>query len=178
MIKDAPILWFTGLSGAGKTTISKAVKENLVRQGKQVERLDGDEVRATLSADLGFGRSDRDLQVKRIGWAANLLARNGIVVLVSVISPYRESREAVIGSFARGFEVYVDAPLDVVESRDTKGLYRRARMGEISGFTGIDDPYEQPEFPDLHLNTDNVKLTDSVQEVLTLLVKEGVIDTF
>lgn len=178
MIKDAPVLWFTGLSGAGKTTISNAVKENLLRQGRQVEHLDGDEVRATLSADLGFSRSDRDLQVKRIGWAANLLARNGVLVLVSVISPYRESRQTVIGSFVRGFEVYVDAPLEVVERRDTKGLYKRARLGEISGFTGIDDPYEEPQFPDLHLNTNNFTLEDSVEEVLTLLVKEGVIDHF
>lgn len=176
MVNDAPILWFTGLSGAGKTTIATAVKDYLVKRDVLVEHLDGDEVRATLSSDLGFARSDRDLQVKRIGWAANLLSRNGILVLVSAISPYRESREAALSSAARGFEVYVDAPLSVVEARDTKGLYKKARSGEITGFTGIDDPYENPEFPALHLNTDTKELADSVEEVLTLLAKERVID--
>lgn len=176
MSQDAPVLWFTGLSGAGKTTISKLVKEFLEESGVPVEHLDGDEVRATLSTDLGFSRKDRDLQISRIGWIANLLARNGVVVLVSAISPYQESRDAVISTFQRGLEVFVDAPLEVVEERDTKGLYKKARLGEIRGFTGIDDPYEHPEFPALHLNTGGVSISDSVDEVITLLRKEGVLN--
>lgn len=175
MTSDSPVLWFTGLSGAGKTTVARAVKARLLEKGVPVEHLDGDEVRATLSSDLGFSRKDRDLQVQRIGWVANLLARNGVLVIVSAISPYRESRDAVLASLARPLEVYVDAPLSVVEQRDTKGLYKKARAGEITGFTGVDDPYEHPEFPALHLRTDTSELFESVEEVMTLLAKEGVL---
>lgn len=177
MANDGPVLWFTGLSGAGKTTIANGVKNQLLGRGVKVEHLDGDEIRATLSSDLGFSRAHRDLQVSRIAWIANLLARNGIVILVSAISPYRESRETAIKSFARGFEIFVDAPLAVVESRDTKGLYQKARSGEISGFTGIDDPYEEPGFPILRLNTDGVELSESIEEVLNLLVKEEILES-
>ncbi|TAN30626.1 MAG: adenylyl-sulfate kinase [Actinomycetota bacterium] len=172
MVEHAPVLWFTGLSGAGKTTIAKEVQSNLLRQNVKAELLDGDEVRETLSSDLGFSKQDRDLQVNRIAFVANLLAKNGIVVLVSAISPYRDSRESAINSFARGFEIFVDAPLPVLEQRDTKGLYSRARLGEIKNLTGVDDPYEKPEFPALHLNTDGVQLFESVGEVLNLLIKE------
>lgn len=173
----APVLWFTGLSGAGKTTIAKQVYNYLVNKEIKVELLDGDEIRSSLSSDLGFSRADRDLQVQRISWVANLLSRNNVVVLVSAISPYRQAREKAISLLARGVEVFVDAPLAVVEQRDTKGLYKKARAGEIKGFTGIDDPYEIPEFPDIHINTANKSLSDSVEEVLTFLVKENVIDS-
>lgn len=176
MGSDAPVLWFTGLSGAGKTTIARAVKAEFEARGIRVEMLDGDEVRATLSSDLGFTKEHRDLQVGRIAWVASLLARNEVVVLVSAISPYRDSRSDALGSFARGFEIFVDAPLEVVEERDTKGLYQKARLGEIKGFTGIDDPYEKPLQPDLHLNTDVADISESVAEVLRLLSKENVID--
>ena len=175
MVKDAPVLWFTGLSGAGKTTIAREVHTHLLRRDVRAELLDGDELRATLSSDLGFSKEDRDLQVKRIAFVANLLSKNGIVVLVSAISPYRDSREGAINSFERGFEIFVDAPLSVLERRDTKGLYRQARLGEIKNLTGVDDPYERPEFPALHLNTDGAQITGSVEEVLTLLIKEGAI---
>ncbi len=175
MAEHAPVLWFTGLSGAGKTTIAKEVQANLIRHDVRAELLDGDEVRATLSSDLGFSKKDRDLQVKRIAFVANLLAKNGIVVLVSAISPYRDSRDSAISSFARGYEIFVDAPLPVLERRDTKGLYRRARLGEIKNLTGVDDPYERPEFPALHLDTDGTQLFGSVEEVLDLLVKEGTV---
>lgn len=178
MRSSSPVLWFTGLSGAGKTTIAMAVRDRLIAEDIRVEVLDGDEVRATLSADLGFTRADRNLQVKRIAWVANLLARNGITVLVSAISPYRYSREEAISSFERGFEIFVDASLRVVEERDTKGLYYKARQGEITGFTGIDDPYEKPIFPNLHLKTENSDVADAVNEVLLLLEKEGVVDSF
>ena len=175
MAEHAPVLWFTGLSGAGKTTIAKEVQANLARHDVRVELLDGDELRATLSSDLGFSKNDRDLQVKRIAFVANLLAKNGILVLVSAISPYRDSRARAINSFSRGFEVFVDAPLAVLEQRDTKGLYRRARLGEIKNLTGIDDPYERPEFPELHLDTEDTELFRSVEDVLTLLEKEGAV---
>jgi len=172
---DTPVIWFTGLSGAGKTTIATEVRAEILKRGQKAELLDGDEIRVTLSSDLGFTRTDRDKQVKRIAWVANLLARNGIIALVSAISPYRASRDAAIASFRRGFEIFVDASLPVLEQRDTKGLYRRARLGELTNLTGIDDPYERPEFPALCLNTDSTRLADSVEEVLTLLSKESVI---
>ncbi len=175
MVKDAPVLWFTGLSGAGKTTIAREVQTHLLSRDVRAELLDGDELRATLSSDLGFSKEDRDLQVKRIAFVANLLSKNGIVVLVSAISPYRDSREGAINSFERGFEIFVDASLPVLERRDTKGLYRRARLGEIKNLTGVDDPYERPEFPALHLNTDGARIIESVEEVLTLLIKEGTV---
>ncbi len=176
MADHAPVLWFTGLSGAGKTTIAKEVQADLLKHGVKTELLDGDEVRATLSSDLGFSKKDRDLQVQRIAFVANLLAKNGIVVLVSAISPYRDSRNGAIGSFARGFEIFVDAPLPVLERRDTKGLYRRAQLGEVKNLTGVDDPYERPEFPALRLDTDGTQISGSVEEVLTLLAKEGIVD--
>ena len=175
MTEHAPVLWFTGLSGVGKTTIARGVQSTLLRQNVKAELLDGDEVRATLSSDLGFSKKDRDLQVERIAFVANILSKNGIVVLVSAISPYRDSRESAINSFARGFEIFVDAPLPVLEQRDTKGLYRRARLGEIKNLTGVDDPYERPEFPALRLDTGGTQLFESVEEVLTLLVKEGTV---
>lgn len=178
MPSSAPVLWFTGLSGAGKTTVAKEVYKFLNTKGVKVELLDGDEIRSSLSSDLGFSRADRDLQVQRIAWVANLLSRNDVVVLVSAISPYREAREKALTSVARGIEIFVDAPLEVVETRDTKGLYKKARAGEITGFTGIDDPYEKPEFPDIHINTAISTLEDSVEEVLTQLIKEKVIDSF
>ncbi|NNN19027.1 MAG: adenylyl-sulfate kinase [Acidimicrobiaceae bacterium] len=174
MVATAPVLWFTGLSGAGKTTIAKEVQNKLQDKDILVELLDGDEVRCALSPDLGFSKDDRDLQVKRLAWVANLLANNGIVVLVSAISPYKESRERAIKSFANGFEIFVDAPLPVLETRDTKGLYRRAKSGEIRNLTGIDDPYDKPDVPDLRLDTDGVDLSRSVEDVLALLIKEGI----
>lgn len=142
-------VWFTGLSGSGKTTISRAVETKLAQHGDRVELLDGDLVRQTLTKDLGFSRADREENIRRIGFVANLLTRNGVIVLVSAISPYRVVRQEVrqaIGSF---IEVYVNAPLEVCEQRDVKGLYRRARAGEIKQFTGIDDPYEPPLVPEI-----------------------------
>jgi adenylylsulfate kinase len=147
-------VWFTGLSGAGKTTINQRLEEKLRWHGYRVEVLDGDVVRQNLTKGLGFSKEDRDENIRRIGFVAHLLTRNGVIVLVSAISPYREIRDEVkkrIGDFV---EVYVNAPLAVCEGRDVKGLYKKARAGEIKHFTGIDDPYEPPVNPDVECHTD------------------------
>lgn len=162
-------LWFTGLSGAGKTTISAAVAEKLRSQGYKLEILDGDIVRQNLTKGLGFSKEDRDENIRRIGFVAHLLTRNDVIVVVSAISPYREIREEVrkrIGDFV---EVFVNAPLAVCESRDVKGLYKRARAGEIKAFTGIDDPYEPPLEPEVECRTDKEELEESVAKVFDKL---------
>ena len=159
-------VWFTGLSGAGKSTLSRGVHDALAAQGYRIEILDGDEVRQHLTKGLGFSREDRDENVRRIGYVANLLTRNGVIVLAAAISPYRAARGEVRAMVGRFLEVYVNAPLDVCESRDPKGLYRRARRGELSGFTGVDDPYEAPENPDLECRTDLETVDESVAKVL------------
>ncbi len=166
-------VWFTGLSGSGKTTISKAVAENLQSRGCKLEVLDGDIVRQNLTKGLGFSKEDRDENIRRIGFVSHLLTRNGVIVLVSAISPYRDIRGEVrqrIGDFV---EVYVNAPLEVCEERDVKGLYERARAGQIKGFTGIDDPYEAPENPEIECRTDLEELTESVEKVLQKLTEMG-----
>lgn len=162
-------VWLTGLPSAGKTTIALALAERLRQEGERVEVLDGDEVRTNLTADLGFSRSDRIENVRRIGYVAHLLARNGVTVLVPVIAPYAESREAVRArhrSTATPFlEVHVATPLDVCVDRDVKGLYARQRSGELRGLTGVDDPYEPPTAPEVRLFTQ----TQSVPESVTVL---------
>jgi adenylylsulfate kinase len=168
-------VWFTGLSGAGKTTLSCWVAEQLRTNGRRVEILDGDEVRRTLTRGLGFSKQDRDENIRRIGYVAHLLARNGVIVLVAVISPYRAVREEVrrlIGDF---IEVYVNAPLEVCEQRDHKGLYRKARAGELKGFTGIDDPYEPPLAPEVECRTDLETVEESGAKVLAALRERGYI---
>ncbi len=173
MIQETGLtVWFTGLSGAGKTTISRAVAEQLRRQGRKVEVLDGDVVREFLTKGLGFSREDRDENVRRIAFVASLLTRNGVIVLVSAISPYRQMREHVrqlIGNFV---EVYVQAPLAVCEQRDVKGLYKKARAGQIKNFTGIDDPYEPPEQPEVLCPTDQETVEESVARVMRHLEVE------
>jgi bifunctional enzyme CysN/CysC len=162
-------LWFTGLSGAGKTTISRAVEERLVARGYQVESLDGDIVRKHLSKGLGYSREDREENIRRIGFVARLLARNGVIVTVAAISPYRATRDEVRRSIGEFVEVYVNAPLEVCERRDEKGLYRQARAGQIRGFTGIDDPYEPPLAPEVECRTDRESVEESVERVLRAL---------
>ncbi|MFN3361902.1 MAG: adenylyl-sulfate kinase [Pseudanabaenaceae cyanobacterium] len=163
-------LWFTGLSGAGKTTISQRVGEHLRQQGKKVEILDGDIVRQHLTRDLGFSKADRDENIYRIGFVAHLLCRNGVYVLVAAISPYADARQKVREMIGRNFlEIYVNSPLAVCEARDVKGLYKKARAGEIKHFTGIDDPYEPPTNPDLECRTDRETIEESVRKVLQLL---------
>ncbi len=164
-------VWFTGLSSAGKSTIGKAVFEKLWARGYKVEWLDGDAVRQNLSKGLGFNKEDRDENVRRIGFVAELLTRNGVVALVSLISPYRAVREEVKRRIGNFLEVYVHAPLEICEQRDVKGLYRRARAGEIPAMTGIDDPYEPPLAPDLECRTDRETAAESVAKVIEAIEK-------
>jgi adenylylsulfate kinase len=169
----AATLWFTGLSGAGKSTIANALAPRLRALGKRVEILDGDEIRENLSKGLTFSRQDRDINIARIGWVAHLLTRNGVFVITAAISPYRETREknrALIKDFV---EVYIATPLEVCEERDVKGLYKKARAGEIKEFTGVSDPYEPPLNPEVTCVTQNESLEESVQKVLDGLVRLG-----
>lgn len=159
-------LWFTGLSGAGKTTISQEVEKELIAQGYKVEVLDGDVVRENLTKGLGFSKPDRDENVRRIGFVAQLLTRNGVIVIVSAISPYRNIRDEVRNRIGDFVEVYVNAPLAVCEERDVKGLYKKARSGEIKTFTGISDPYEPPMNPEVECRTDLETLQESVSKVM------------
>jgi len=169
-------VWFTGLSGAGKTTISKLVEQHLRAAAYPVESLDGDIVRQNLTKGLGFSKEDRDENIRRIGFVAHLLSRNGVIVLVSAISPYREVRDAVRERIGDFIEVYVNAPLKVCEQRDVKGLYAKARRGEIRGFTGIDDPYEAPLKPEVECRTDVEKATDSAGKVIAALVNRSYVE--
>ncbi|WP_407539172.1 adenylyl-sulfate kinase [Deinococcus radiomollis] len=165
MSRSGRVIWFTGLSGAGKSTLASALHARLAAQGVPTELLDGDAVRENLSKGLGFSKADRDTNVRRIAFVAGLLARHGVTVLVSAISPYRDTRDAVLAELPGALEVFVDAPLTVVTERDVKGLYVRAIAGEIAHFTGVSDPYEAPINPDLHLRTDVL----SVEECLSQL---------
>jgi adenylylsulfate kinase len=147
------IVWFTGLSGSGKSTLAQAVHARLLSVGRASEILDGDIVRTHLCKGLGFSREDRIENIRRIAFVGNLLARHGVTVLVPVIAPYRSIRAEVRHSAHAYLEVYVNAPLEICEQRDPKGLYRRARAGEIANFTGLDDPYEVPESPEIECQT-------------------------
>lgn len=168
-------LWLTGLPSAGKTTVANALADRLRGEGVAVEVLDGDEVRTHLSAGLGFSRADRDTHVTRIGFVAELLARNGVVVLVPVIAPYAQTREQVRELHAaRGtgyLEVHLSTPVEVCADRDVKGLYAKAFRGEISSMTGVDDPYEVPSTPDLRIDTSAVELDDAVAALADLLAR-------
>ncbi len=166
-------IWFTGLSGSGKSTIAHALEAELRRQGYGLEILDGDIVRTNLTKGLGFSREDRDENIRRIGFVSHLLTRNGVIVLVSAISPYRDIRDEVRERIDDFVEVYVDAPLEVCEGRDVKGLYKRARAGEIKQFTGIDDPYEPPLNPEVHCHTDAETVEESVAKVMAKLMELG-----
>jgi len=172
-------LWMSGLSGSGKSTIAVALEQVLLQRGKHAYRLDGDNVRHGLNKNLGFSPDDRAENIRRIGEVAKLFADGGIITIASFISPYTADRDSVRKLHDEGdlpfFEVYVDAPLDVAESRDPKGLYKKARAGEIKGFTGIDDPYEEPSQPELHLRTDQLSIEESVQKLLNLLDERGLL---
>lgn len=164
-------IWLTGLSGAGKTTITQALEKKLRDSGYRLEVLDGDVVRTNLTKGLGFSKEDRDTNIRRIGFVSHLLTRNGVIVLVSAISPYRTIREEVKQTIGDFLEVFVNAPLAVCEGRDVKGLYAKARSGEIKGFTGIDDPYEPPTHPDVECRTDLEELDESVDTIWQKLVE-------
>ena len=170
-------LWFTGLSGAGKTTISEIVEKELRDRGSRVEVLDGDVVRENLSKGLGFSKEDRDINIRRIGFVAELLARNGVKVITAAISPYRSVRDEVRGLVGDHFlEVYIATPLDVCEDRDVKGLYAKARSGALKGFTGIDDPYEPPRSPEIEIATEGETPEESAARIIDVLEARGYLD--
>ena len=169
------ILWFTGLSGSGKSTLASYLTPILQERGIKVEVLDGDEVRTNLSKGLGFSKEDRDTNIRRIGYVANLLARNGVCAITAAISPYAHVRDEVRGSAENFVEVYVECPLEVLEERDTKGLYRKARAGEIKNFTGISDPYEAPENAEVVVSTQDSSIEESAQVILDYLVSSGLL---
>lgn len=177
MTQRGVTIWFTGLSGAGKTTITGQVEAKLRADGYKLEVLDGDVVRENLTKDLGFSKEDRDENIRRIGFVSQLLTRNGVIVLVSAISPYRAVREEVKAKVGDFIEVFVNAPLAECERRDVKGLYKRARAGEIKAFTGIDDPYEPPLNPEVECRTDLEELDESVAKVLNKLEELGYLRT-
>ena len=176
-MSNGTVIWLTGLSGAGKTTLASALKNELTAAGHLVETLDGDEVRENLSRGLGFSKEDRDTNVRRIGFVARLLARNGVIVLASAISPYRQSRDDVrqsVESDAANFvEVFVRAPLAVLVERDVKGLYKKALAGEIKNFTGVSDPYEAPLAPDVTVDSSVETVEESAARILDHLLETG-----
>jgi len=169
-------LWFTGLSGSGKTTITTHLVKELRRRGSKLEVLDGDIVRENLSKGLGFSKEDRDTNIRRIAFVADLLSRNGVPVITAAISPYREIRdEARTKMGDRFIEIYTKAPLEVCEERDVKGLYAKARAGEIKEFTGISDPYEPPKNAELVIETDKQSPEESAQQILDYLEERQLI---
>jgi adenylylsulfate kinase len=171
-------LWFTGLSGAGKTTIAELVRPELERRGRLVEWLDGDEVREHLSKGLGFSKEDRDTNIDRIGWVASRLTRHGAAVIVSAISPYREARQSARGMIETNgtfVEVFVDASVEECARRDVKGLYEKAFKGEIKEFTGVSDPYEAPEHPEIRIESEHEEPHESAQRILQLLEERSLI---
>ncbi len=172
-------VWFTGLSGSGKSTIAMALEQVLTQQGKVAYVLDGDNVRHGLNKNLGFSAADRTENIRRIGEVAKLFGDAGLITITSFISPYRADRDLVRQLHDAGslpfLEVYIETPLEVAEKRDPKGLYKKARAGEIKGFTGIDDPYEAPQDPELVVRTDKLSVADSVKRVLDLLESRGLL---
>jgi adenylylsulfate kinase len=175
--QQAVVLWFTGLSGAGKSTVAGALEQALVARGSHTYLLDGDNVRHGLCADLGFSEADRTENLRRIGAVAGLMVDAGLIVLSAFISPLQSQRDAIRQALPPGkfIEVYVATSLEVCEQRDVKGLYQKARRGEIKNFTGISDPYEAPEHADIVLDTGLLSLEQSVQQLLQLLQNRGII---
>jgi len=169
------VIWMTGLSGAGKTTIALELLRQLDGRALRLERLDGDVVRESLTKDLGFSAEDRAKNIERVTFVAKLLSRNGVGCICSFISPYQAVRDHVRSETTNFLEVFVDAPLDVVIGRDVKGMYKKAIAGEIPNFTGISDPFEAPESPDIHLRTDQETVTESAGKIIAELEKRGLI---
>jgi adenylyl-sulfate kinase len=170
-------LWFTGLSGSGKTTASRIVAQILRDRGKKVEILDGDVVRTNLSKGLGFSKEDRDINIRRIGFVCHLLSRNGVVAIGAAISPYRAIRDenrALIGDF---IEVYARCPMETLIERDVKGMYKKALAGEIKGFTGVDDPYEAPETPEVIIDTDKETPEQSAAKIIARIEELGYLES-
>ncbi len=169
------VLWMTGLSGAGKTTIALILEEELKSRGCKFERLDGDVVRESLTRDLGFSKEDRDKNIERVSFVAKLLSRNEVGCVCSFISPYQAVRDMVRANTTNFMEVFIDAPLDVVIGRDVKGMYKKAIAGEIPNFTGISDPFEAPTNPDIHIHTDQETPEESARRILVYLEQHNLI---
>jgi len=173
-------IWFTGLSGSGKSTLSVALEERLYQMGCRTYRLDGDNVRTGLNRDLAFSPEDRIENIRRIGEVAKLFRDAGIINLTAFISPYRQDRDMARNLSQRDendfLEVFVDAPLDVCEQRDPKGLYKKARAGSIPNFTGISAPYEAPEYPEIHIRTDETSIEQGVDQIVAYLIEHGYIE--
>jgi len=167
------VLWFTGLPSSGKTTLARMIEQRLLERGLKVEVLDGDDVRTNLSKGLGYSKEDRDTNIRRVGYVCKLLSRNGVVAIASCISPYREVREEVRRDVGDFVEVYVKCPLDVLKERDIKGLYKKALRGEIKGFTGVDDPYEEPDNPEVVVETDKESPEESCNKIIDTLERLG-----
>src|SRR5437763_3557163 len=170
-------IWFTGLSGAGKSTLSEAIEERLKARGRNVEILDGDIVRTHLSKGLGFSREDRDTNIRRIAFVCNLLSRNGVICISAAIAPYSEARAWARREIGNFVEVYVKCPIDVCRQRDVKGLYKLADEGKIKGFTGVDDPYEEPDHPELVVETDKETVEESVSRIISKLEELGYLES-
>ena len=166
-------IWFTGLSGSGKSTLSEIIEQRLKERGCNVEILDGDIVRTHLSKGLGFSREDRDTNIKRIAFVASLLTRNGVVCISAAIAPYREAREWARREVGDFVEVYVKCPIEVCRQRDVKGLYKLVDEGKIKNFTGVDDPYEEPDHPDVVVESDKETPNESVTRIFTKLIELG-----
>jgi len=172
-MSHAYTLWFTGLSGSGKSTLAERVAKELRDRGQKVEVLDGDEVRTNLSKGLGFSKEDRDINIKRIGYVCHLLTRNGIWSVSAAISPYRDVRNfnrQLIGHF---IEIYVDCPLEKLAERDVKGLYKKALKGEVKNFTGVSDPYEPPESPEITVNSATETIEQSLAKIIGYLERQA-----
>ncbi|HXZ05628.1 MAG TPA: adenylyl-sulfate kinase [Ktedonobacteraceae bacterium] len=164
-------IWLTGLSGAGKSTLSSALEERLRAKERNVEVLDGDIVRTHLSKGLGFSREDRNTNIERIAFVCSLLSRNGVICISAAISPYSEAREWARKEIENFVEVYIKCPIEVCRQRDVKGLYKLAEEGKIKGFTGVDDPYEEPEHPELVIETDKETVEESMARIFAKLVE-------
>jgi adenylyl-sulfate kinase len=169
-------IWFTGLSGAGKSTLSEALEERFKAQGRNIEILDGDIVRTHLSKGLGFSREDRDTNIKRIAFVCGLLTRNDVICISAAIAPYREARKWARDEIGNFVEVYVKCPIEVCRQRDVKGLYKMVDEGKIKGFTGVDDPYEEPEHPELVVETSKETIEESVGRIFAKLEELGYLE--
>lgn len=170
-------IWFTGLSGSGKSTLSNLLANELQMRGYKVEVLDGDEVRTNLSQGLGFSKADRDNNIQRIAYVCKLLSRNGVVAIAAAISPYKEAREKARKEIENFIEVHADCTLDECINRDVKGLYKKAIAGEISNFTGVSDPYEPPDNPEVLIQTHAEDVTDSLNKIMAYLESKKLINT-
>ena len=176
MMNTGFTIWFTGLSGSGKSTLSEVIEQRMKALGRNVEVLDGDIVRTHLSKGLGFSREDRDTNIKRIGFVCNLLTRNGVICISAAIAPYREARAWARQEIGNFMEVYVKCPIEVCRQRDVKGLYKLVDEGKITGFTGVDDPYEEPEHPELVVETSKESIEESVERIFATLEELGYLE--